>query len=46
MSKYIKVSSPDIADDLFLKKQKVIIEGKKFQTPIKTIDASKLHSEI
>ena len=46
MNKYIKASSPDIADDLFLKKQEVVIAGKKIQTPIKTIDASKLHSEI
>jgi len=46
MTKYVKVSSPDIADDLFLKRQEVNIRGKKFQTPIKTIDASKLHPDI
>jgi len=46
MSKYIKVSNFEVADDLFLKKQTVNIEGKIFQTPIKTIDASKLHSNI
>jgi hypothetical protein len=46
MSKYIRVSDPEIADDLLLKSQKIIIEGKKFQTPIKTIDASKLRSDI
>lgn len=46
MSKYIKVSDFEVADDLFLKKQTVNIEGKIFQTPIKTIDASKLHLDI
>ena len=46
MSKYIKVSNFEVADDLFLKKQEVNIGGKKFQSPIKTIDASKLRSDI
>lgn len=46
MSKYIKISEVEVADDLFLKKQKVNIQGKEFQTPIKTIDASKLRSDI
>jgi hypothetical protein len=46
MSKYIKVSDFKVADDLFMKTQKINIEGKILQTPIKTIDASKLHPDI
>jgi hypothetical protein len=46
MSKYIKISKCEITDDLFFKTQKINIKGKKFQTPIKAIDASKLHAEL
>jgi len=46
MSRHIKVSNVDFAEDLFLKKQKVTIGNKNFQTPIKVIDASHRRSDI
>ena len=46
MSKHIKVSDSDFADDLFLKKQRVTIGSKTFQSPIKVIDATKRRPDI
>ncbi len=46
MSKHIKVSDIDFADDLFLKKQDVSIGSKAFRTPIKVIDASHRRPDI
>ncbi|AFC99393.1 hypothetical protein Mtc_0630 [Methanocella conradii HZ254] len=46
MSKEIKVSNTDIADDLLLKKQLVNINSKNINTPIKTISARNCRSDI
>lgn len=46
MSKHIKISDSDYADDIFLKKQRVSIGGKTFQTPIKAIDAAHRRPDI
>lgn len=46
MSRHIKVSDCDFADDLFLKKQRVTIGSKSFQTPIKVIDATQRRPDI
>lgn len=46
MSKEIKTSNADVADDLLLKNQLVNINGKNIQTPIKTISARNCRPDI
>jgi hypothetical protein len=46
MSRHIKVSDSDFADDLFLKKQSVTIGSKNFKSPIKVFDATKRRPDI
>jgi len=46
VAKHIQVTDFKVADDLFLKSQTVHIGGKKFQTPIKVFDASKMRDDI
>ncbi|OPY26817.1 MAG: hypothetical protein A4E28_02290 [Methanocella sp. PtaU1.Bin125] len=46
MSRHIKVSESEYADDIFLKGQHVTVGGKSFRTPIKAIDAAHRRPDI
>ncbi len=46
MSKSIKITKSKFADDLNIKSQKININGKKFKTPIKSVDMSNLRRDV